>query len=630
MPDRLAKPNIVAKLGIVEPRPQRPAVMLYNRLEGRARAHDFSRSLKAEVRDPLWLISRQWQMGEFLGDDAASPILAKALLRTSKLNKYQAGIEPAQSLDEDVPLEARVERQAIPFKQAKMPMSLDLRLLMGRQWLKLIGPAHAALKVDYIKLYGFDRPDPDRESDARICAHQDAWQQFAAVSGRCMDGYALYDYLNTDATPRPRASDNIAAITTDGERDALDVLAEQFQRWFRDLFYQPLDHPNASWRPPYLEHQFGCSSPIGGLERVLVADEYHHGHLDWYNLDIAREQDALVMAPEAPAPFGTEAAITRTFVPTNVSFGGMPHPRWWRFENWRTDISFIKPDTTDLNKLLLVDFILVYANDWFMVPVTLDAGTIASVNGLMVTDVFGDSTWVTASGSGPDEDWQRWAMFTHSTRGTDDVAADLSLSLLPVARKVLEGKPLEEVYLLRDEVANMVWAVESQVPLASGRSKAGKQAGEELHLKLQQLLEKANPAPIELPANAAVRYRIVNSVPEHWIPLVPVHVPGSNREVQLQRAAMPRFLTGDNRKPRKIEPRTSLMREGLESVQKLPYFLHEEEVSRAGIVVRKGFQRTRWYDGRVCTWLGIRKQVGKGSGSSGLVFDQLVPAEPTA
>ena len=28
------------------------------------------RALRAEVRDPLWMLTRQWQMGEFQGDDA--------------------------------------------------------------------------------------------------------------------------------------------------------------------------------------------------------------------------------------------------------------------------------------------------------------------------------------------------------------------------------------------------------------------------------------------------------------------------------------------------------------------------------------------------------------------------------
>ena len=38
-----------------------PAITAYNRLEARPRAHDFTRSLRAEVRDALWMITRQWQ-----------------------------------------------------------------------------------------------------------------------------------------------------------------------------------------------------------------------------------------------------------------------------------------------------------------------------------------------------------------------------------------------------------------------------------------------------------------------------------------------------------------------------------------------------------------------------------------
>lgn len=38
-----------------------PAVTRWNRLEGRPRAHDFDRALKAEVRDALWMLAKQWQ-----------------------------------------------------------------------------------------------------------------------------------------------------------------------------------------------------------------------------------------------------------------------------------------------------------------------------------------------------------------------------------------------------------------------------------------------------------------------------------------------------------------------------------------------------------------------------------------
>ena len=50
-----------------------PTVKLWNRLEARPRTDNFDRALKAEVRDALWMLTRQWQMGEFAGDDAGSP-----------------------------------------------------------------------------------------------------------------------------------------------------------------------------------------------------------------------------------------------------------------------------------------------------------------------------------------------------------------------------------------------------------------------------------------------------------------------------------------------------------------------------------------------------------------------------
>ena len=50
-----------------------PIFSTHNRLEGRPRTHNFDRALKAEVRDALWMLTKQWQMGEFKGDDAGTP-----------------------------------------------------------------------------------------------------------------------------------------------------------------------------------------------------------------------------------------------------------------------------------------------------------------------------------------------------------------------------------------------------------------------------------------------------------------------------------------------------------------------------------------------------------------------------
>jgi len=274
---------------------------------------------------------------------------------------------------------------------------------------------------------------------------------------------------------------------------------------------------------------------------------------------------------------------------------------------------------------MLMEFGLVYANDWFLFPLTLPAGTVTRINGLAVTDVFGERTWIEAAGRGPDEDWQRWNMYTMAVAGTADVQADMRFLLLPTVPKIQTGGPVEDVLLIRDEMANMAWGIETRVPLPHGRSRPGYEAAVDLRRFFERLVAAA-PGPEPPPAAAPVRYTVMSSnVPENWIPFIPVHVPGDNRQIQLQRAALPRVIPRDPNPPVKIRPRTALLGEG--RAEGAPYFLHEEEVPRAGARARQSFQRTRWYGGHVVTWLGAEKQTGRGEGSSNLRFDYLDAAD---
>jgi hypothetical protein len=59
----------------------------------------------------------------------------------------------------------------------------------------------------------------------------------------------------------------------------------------------------------------------------------------------------------------------------------------------------------------------------------------------------------------------------------------------------------------------------------------------------------------------------------------------------------------------------------LEPGQELSLF--EEEVPREGVRVTRSYQFTRWIDGSSHFWVGRRKGVGRGEGSSGLRFDSL-------
>ena len=164
-----------------------PTVTVWNRLEGRPRTTSFDRALRAEVRDALWMLTKQWQMGEFRGSDAGSPVFAKLQLATTRLTKYRPDDKDAELLGGDVPLEAKVERRPVA-------LSLDLRLLMGRQWLALVADV-ADYRGAFVDAYPIVPPDPTKREDAADAAHPEVRQLFAAVAGRAMDGGALYEHL---------------------------------------------------------------------------------------------------------------------------------------------------------------------------------------------------------------------------------------------------------------------------------------------------------------------------------------------------------------------------------------------------------------------------------------------------
>jgi hypothetical protein len=604
----------VAEIDRVLTARQFPSVTVWNRLEGRPRTVAFDRALRAEVRDALWMLSRQWQLGELHGEDAGSPVLAKLHIERTELTRYRPGEHDPEPFDAAIPLEAEVERRPVRF-------GLDVRLAMGRYWLKLIAGV-GDFRTKYLDQYSIKEPDPEDEDDADRAAHPEVWQAYAAVAGRAMDGGDLLAHLRRGSTAR--ASDDITDVQPDA--GALDAAGDRFLAWAERVFLEPPRTGEDAWTPERMEYRFATSAPGGGGERVMAAEEYHGGRLDWYSVDV--DPNASTLDPLGEKVEGLPDATTFTAMPTSVEFDGMPNARWWAFEDGRTNLGKVDAATTDVAKLLFLEFGLVYSNDWLVIPCLLAAGSVATIGGMAITNVFGERTWIEPASRGPDDDWQRWSMYTLSVAGRGPEEADRSLLLLPTVPKLQEGDPVEEVLLVHDEMANMAWGVEQTVPLPSGDSRPGAEVGRET-LAHHQRLRGSAPLPLPFETDAKIRYEAMTQVPEEWIPFVAVHVPGSDRSIQLQRAGLPRFIEGEAPGTSAVvRPRTALLREGLDGGASLPYFLFEEEVPRSGARVTQSWQRTRWRDGRVVLWLGARKGIGRPTGASGLAFDQAVDVPP--
>ncbi len=612
----------------------------WNRLEPRTRKTEFDRVLRSDVHDPLWMLTRQWQFGEFAGEDTGSPIFAKIKFDTTRITQVQLGQAPVQPYSEATPLETLVESE---------PMAFDFRAraLAGRQWAKLfdrhVGPLlDAGQRASYHRHFGEQFPfvllpvsDADEPNltvaKARLQVNTPVRQFVQSVQGRVADGVQLFNNL------RDNLNATLALLLLEAAHATpLKVAITDFMSWFERQF-QLVTSRNTAWNPAQLEYQFGCSlpEPNAGPPTVLTANEYYTGHLDWYTVDVNRKPDPLSGLAQAANPEVCQTQVL-TVLPKSARFAGMPAPRWWEFEDGAVDLGNINADTTDLAKILMVEYALMYGNDWFIVPFGVRVGTLASVPGLVVTDVFGQRTYVRPALQGQTDDWNAWGMFNLSTARSEfseqPLPADTRLFIPPATYKTQEGEPLEKVHFVRDEMANMVWALEATLPDHLGN-------GQDAHAAataLSEFLAKRNgPAPAPpTDVNARLHFTLGNTVPENWIPFMPVHIPGQNRAIRLQRASMPRLFGGSFQA---IRPQSDILRVGMTDstpdiapfvnpsahLQAIPYFVNEEEITRTGCRVAATQQRSRWYGGEVVNWYGRRKTVGRGEGSSGLRFDNV-------
>ena len=111
---------------------------IWNRLEGRGREVEFQRALQAEVHDPLWMLARQWQFGEFKGEDTGSAVTAKLARTVAPIDGVRAGGQSFEPYFAELPLEARVER--LPLELAPVA-----RAALGRLFLKRLDLAAKSL-----------------------------------------------------------------------------------------------------------------------------------------------------------------------------------------------------------------------------------------------------------------------------------------------------------------------------------------------------------------------------------------------------------------------------------------------------------------------------------------------------
>ncbi len=215
--------------------------------------------------------------------------------------------------------------------------------------------------------------------------------------------------------------------------------------------------------------------------------------------------------------------------------------------------------------MMVLDFALSYSDDWFLVPIVLDAWSLFDVTVVAVTDVFGEVT-VAAHPAG------RWNLFRLDVAGQETALSNLFVTAGPA--DAIEGPALEEVHFLADEVANVAWGVERRVSDALGR---GADA-------------PAVPAPPTAPTPTGLVWTLTPPPPPgNWFPLLP--------------ATVGRLALGALWSSRTQQPAGQI----LEELRASHGLLHQSEVPPEGVQVTRRWQSARAIDGSLHFWVGRNK-----------------------
>jgi hypothetical protein len=526
------------------------SVTYWSQLQPSPRGQSIAEGLAARIRDPAWLLCRQWQVGEFQGVDGGSPAYARIGSHTARLASAQLGSSKAALAEGD---------QLEPIVEAE-PLGTDLatRVELGQTFETL---APAALRKKFRDAYPIAPAGQDADPvTARF---------LAVCAGKATDGVALYtaaktaQKANKPLPPKP-------ALPAASRAAAAKAVAA-FVDWVETTWGSLGDGEPSAWDATRLD--YGASVTAAKLNLDTAPDP--EGALDWYAFDL--------VSGTPPTTSPTQASV----MPGHVRFRGMPNARWWDFESAKTDFGAILPDPRDLAKLLFADFLLLHGDDWFLAPLDVPAGSLCWIDSLTVTDVFGVTISIPRADAAPGT---RWTLFSTRDRESGGPAPFLVVPS-SAASSMLIGGPLEEVHLLRDETADMAWAIEHVVEGPTGAP---------------QLEPPPPPSPPPVGAPASLVYQLQSPIRASWFPLMPVPTPGGS--VALVAGTVE---GGPNAPSGRMVKRLSAS----------GFQLPEEEVSRAGVRLERIACRTRSSDGRARLWIARRRHIGAGEASSGLRYD---------
>jgi hypothetical protein len=537
----------------------------WTRLRARRDTIDPGIGLAARIADPLWLLCRQLQMAEFLGDDGGTITSITVRSTWVPFTHWSAGVVGDdgtvswQPYERDRPLEALVE---------------DDRMTIGGEAPPLLATVEAGQRLER-RLRGAGLGALATNSSLTTVIAPAAATSLALHVHRdhTVDGFMVRAQLDAARTA-------LASGLSTADATQLTTVLDEWATWFDGRFGHPTH--GSSWVQERLEHRFCLAAPHpDGGALVLRAPEYLGNGIVWSELEWA---EGVTPPADLPTDRAEQHEVTRTY-PQSLRWPGMPVDRFWEMEDATVDLGTLTLDPADLPGMLALDMAATASTDWFLTELPLPTAGMARIDSIEVVDSFGTRTTLTADAL-PDDIGR---LFTPSTRAARDRAGDGWLVMAPRLGARVDGPAREEILLVRDELANLGWLVERVGPGDDG------EPGE---------LRSTAPAVPPASPKGELTYRLTTGVPDHWHPLVPGR--RANGQLELARGRM-------FDEPELTLPITTLARQ--------VDTLLDEEVPREGTRIQRGWQYARWFDGSRHLWSGRSVDPGRGEGNSALHFD---------
>lgn len=576
------------------------------RLEPQSVSGDPAVGLMAQVWDPLWLLGRQWQLGELAGEDTGTPLTVRVRATAEPIVAWRPGSRDGgaawRDLPPGIPLEGLVEAEAGGSSRAG-DRELALAGWALLETLEDLGESRAAgvLRERFAGAGGGGGGGGDGGGgaggggDGSRTAHlPDTWSPVAqGLRDAAIDTRAVLAAFVGDTRP---AWWRAALRSGAARRAAAERALAHWVAWVGAEVLPDSDDDEGCWVGSRLEHEFAVATPT----RVLRAPAHTGGEVSWSTFDMEPRSrpGAEPGAGDPPPSQAPVRTIDRTLLATPLTFPGMPASRFWELEDARVDLGSVWADPHELARLLVVECALVHGGDWLVVPVDVPAGVVVTVDSVEYTDTFGTTWSVDTSGA----DTPRWRMFAVTGPASEALPG---LVVPPASAGLLQGSPVEDVGFVRDESANLVWAIEHLVPGAGGDPVVPRSAAPE-----------PRPEPTPVPGESVLGYQLMTEVPQTWTPYLPRVGPITGHDdgaVTLVRGVVARYATDGTRVD--VVPAGTLLT-GDEH-----RWVGSAEVPREGVRVQRVPVIARRGDGSWASWTARRVLVGRGEAESGLRSD---------